>query len=153
MALFKQRIGGWPPFLTRDNGGGRGAHQRHDKRGRESQPMNRGAQKRRRRRLRGRGRPLGNMTTKQTRRELWRNKRRQVLAEARLKGEGGQCAGQHDNQPNQGGATVQQEAAAPGGGATRGERRLGLRSTQHNNQPNYMAVTRSRGVIRGGVRP
>jgi hypothetical protein len=44
MALFKQRVGGWQPYLTRGDGRGRGTRQRHNKRGRESQPTNRGAQ-------------------------------------------------------------------------------------------------------------
>jgi hypothetical protein len=109
--------------------------------------------KRQRHRLRGRGGPSGNTKTNQTRGVPWRNKRRRCRAEARLEGEGGQCAGQHDNQPNEGGATVQQEAAAPGGGATRGGGRPVHRSTQHDNQPNYMAATRSGGVMRGGARP
>jgi hypothetical protein len=49
--------------------------------------------------------------------------------EAQQEGEGGRGISQHDNQPNKGGATVKQEAAALGGGATRGGGRLGRRST------------------------
>jgi hypothetical protein len=35
----------------------------------------------------------------------------------------------------------------------RGGGRPGHGSMRHNNQPNYMAMTRSRGMIRGGARP
>jgi hypothetical protein len=112
-----------------------------------------GCNKRRRRRLRGGWRPSGNTTTNKTRGVPWHNKRWRRQAKAQLEGEGGQCAGQHDNQPNKGGAMVQQEAAAPGRGATRRGGRPGYRSMQHDNQPNYIGVTRSGGVMRGGARP
>jgi hypothetical protein len=44
MALFKQRFGGWQLHLTQCNGRGGGARQRHDERGRDSQPTSRGVQ-------------------------------------------------------------------------------------------------------------
>ncbi len=79
-----------------------------------------GRNKRRRRHLRGRRRPSGDPRTNWKRGAPQCNKMRQCRVEAQLEGEGGQCAGQHDNQPNKGGAMVQQEVAALGGGATRG---------------------------------
>jgi hypothetical protein len=86
MALFKHRIGGWQPRLTRGDGRGQGARQMHNKRGRDSQPTNRGA-----------------------RLEAEAPSERQTEA-----------IGKRDNQPNKRGTTVQQEAAALGGGMTRG---------------------------------
>jgi hypothetical protein len=119
MALFKQRAGGWQLHLTRGDGRGQGARQRHDKRGKDSQPTNRGAQL-----------------------------EAEAPSERRM-----EAIGKHDNQPNKRGTTAQQEVAAPGGGMTRGGERPVRRSTQHDNQANYMAATRSRGVMRGGARP
>ncbi len=44
MVLFKQLVGGWQLCLTHGDGRGRGARQRHDERGGESQLTNRVAQ-------------------------------------------------------------------------------------------------------------
>jgi hypothetical protein len=84
-----------------------------------------GCNKRRRRRLRDRGRPLGNTKTNQTRGVPRRNKKQQRQAKAWLEGEGGWGSGQHENQPNMGGATVQQEAAAPEGRSNKRGREAG----------------------------